>query len=231
MKGFSVLFLCMLLAVAGTANVDLVVNVTAGNVGLAATTSAGPTGYTIVDLWITSLPSGMTGLQAVEGTWTATGGTFYVYNKGATNATYQFNTTYSGIDAGYSGLNLSTANAAAVWTRDGGVTKATTLIQGSWTNGGINADRLVAGANRDTTAEPTNSDGLAMNLLAQMVVTNSTTEIAFSSSGNSGFGYGPSGTVLLTGFKVPLPVPEPSTLALLGCGLFGLLAYAWRKRK
>ncbi len=26
-------------------------------------------------------------------------------------------------------------------------------------------------------------------------------------------------------------VPEPSTLALLGMGLFGLLAYAWRKRK
>lgn len=28
-----------------------------------------------------------------------------------------------------------------------------------------------------------------------------------------------------------VPVPEPSTIALLGCGLFGLLAYAWRKRK
>jgi hypothetical protein len=28
-----------------------------------------------------------------------------------------------------------------------------------------------------------------------------------------------------------IPIPEPSSLALLGCGLFGLLAYAWRKRK
>ncbi|NLF09686.1 MAG: PEP-CTERM sorting domain-containing protein [Pirellulaceae bacterium] len=27
------------------------------------------------------------------------------------------------------------------------------------------------------------------------------------------------------------PIPEPSTLALLACGLIGLLAYAWRKRK
>ena len=27
------------------------------------------------------------------------------------------------------------------------------------------------------------------------------------------------------------PIPEPSTLALLGCGLVSLLAYAWRKRR
>lgn len=33
------------------------------------------------------------------------------------------------------------------------------------------------------------------------------------------------------GDSVQFVVPEPSTLALLGCGLFGLLAYAWRKRK
>ena len=29
----------------------------------------------------------------------------------------------------------------------------------------------------------------------------------------------------------PLDIPEPGTLALLGTGLLGLLAYAWRKRK
>ena len=28
-----------------------------------------------------------------------------------------------------------------------------------------------------------------------------------------------------------IPTPEPSTLVLLGIGLLGLLAYAWRKRR
>ena len=29
----------------------------------------------------------------------------------------------------------------------------------------------------------------------------------------------------------PAPTPEPGTLTLLGAGLLGLLAYAWRKRR
>ena len=35
----------------------------------------------------------------------------------------------------------------------------------------------------------------------------------------------------LGGNQVALVVPEPGTLALLAGGLFGLIAYAWRKRK
>jgi len=43
-----------------------------------------------------------------------------------------------------------------------------------------------------------------------------------SLDGNTGWGYD---------FAGPVEVPEPGTLALLACGLMGLLCYAWRKRK
>jgi hypothetical protein len=59
-----------------------------------------------------------------------------------------------------------------------------------------------------------NTNGAALNVAAESYMTNATwtansDSIAFA----------------------PTTTPEPSTLALLGCGLFGLLAYAWRKRK
>lgn len=41
----------------------------------------------------------------------------------------------------------------------------------------------------------------------------------------------PVGSAILAGFGGVSPVPEPGTIALLASGLFGLLAYAWRKRK
>jgi hypothetical protein len=64
-------------------------------------------------------------------------------------------------------------------------------------------------------------------LLGTFYVSKSTTWAAGETVFTGKFGYGATGAVVST---VQI-VPEPSTIALLGCGLFGLLAYAWRKRK
>ena len=103
---------------------------------------------------------------------------------------------------------------------------------GAWDDGGSTADLLVAGTNRTTTGGATNGDGWASNFLGEFVVTKGTTDITFASNPtySDGFGYYPTADVLSTSFDAHL-IPEPSTIALLGCGLFGLLAYAWRKRK
>ena len=48
--------------------------------------------------------------------------------------------------------------------------------------------------------------------------------------GNTAGAYGSPVGVYLAGASLNT-IPEPSTLALLTIGLFGLLAYAWRKRR
>ena len=38
-------------------------------------------------------------------------------------------------------------------------------------------------------------------------------------------------TISSTDLRITSATPEPGTLMLLGTGMFGLLAYAWRKRR
>jgi hypothetical protein len=242
MKRVAALSLCMLAAMVALANATPV-TVTTGSGGIGLTgvldksQEATNGGYDIVDLYITSLPSGEAGLQFVQGYFTAVGGTFFVANKAATASSFQSATTDAGLDAavppGYSAVNFGTDVAAAVWGRDGAITHNSSTIMGAWDDGGSTADLLVAGTNRTTTGGATNADGWANNLLGEFVVTKGTTNITFASNPtyDDGFGYYPTADVPSTSFNAVLPSPEPSTIALLGCGLFGLLAYAWRKRK
>lgn len=59
-----------------------------------------------------------------------------------------------------------------------------------------------------------------------MDLANNGLEIILSRSAHGGRDY-----LYFDNLDVVAPVPEPSTFALLATGLFGLLAYAWRKRK
>ena len=242
MKRLAALSVCILLMMVATAGATVIlpVNVTDGGIGLVATldTTSVP-GYDVVNVFVASLPSSMTGLQIVQGEFDAVGGTFYVANKAATSTTFQGDTAWAGLDAGtsppYTALNFATALSQAMWSRDGGTTHA---ARRSWAAGRMVVKRmpLPQAPNLDPAGGATNSDGWAKNFLGEFVVTAGTTKITCTASQTdprevNGFNYLPLGQSLTTAFSVPLVVPEPLTIALLGCGLFGLLAYAWRKRK
>lgn len=54
--------------------------------------------------------------------------------------------------------------------------------------------------------------------------TSNTVDFVSSAQTSTGVGY-------IDNFQIGAPIPEPSVVTLLATGLFGLLAYAWRKRK
>ena len=231
MKRFVVLSVCLLLLGAATANADLLGTTTAGTIGVSYTWDSKNAAYDLVNIYAKTFGGEAAGsnLLLVEGPWTATGGQFLVHAGPATNATYQAYTASTNLSLGaYSGVNFSTVNGSAVWARQSGtVGTVTNLIQGGWYTASGSGEEI-----SPTNTADNDFAGYPENMIAQLKVTKGTTMITFGGGQNDKFGYSYNqGTTQVTAFAVQNIVPEPSTIALLGCGLFGLLAYAWRKRK
>ena len=234
MKLVAALSCCLLLLMVAVATADIVPTCQVqdpSGLGLTATldTTSDP-GYDIVNVFVTSLPAGTTGILSAQGELTATGGTFFVANKAATNGTFQSDTAWTGLDSPgnngnstyYTCWDFQTANGAAMWGRDGASTShASATIFGGWYERRDGRLRY-RGANTDPLGGATNSDGWAKNLLAQFVVTPSTTLI----SGNfdltdprevNCLGFMPSGSSLTTDFTIVSEPSQRSSCWALGC--------------
>jgi hypothetical protein len=230
MKRFVVLSICLLLLCAATASADIMGVTTAGDVGVSATVDTSNAGYNVVDIYVKSIGGAVanTVIDAVEGAWTTTGGQFYVHTGAASTVTFKNYTNSNFMGSGtYSGVNFSslTAGPSGIgWARQAGTTgTVSNLIIGGWYCTADSPEVLSPANTSDV-----DGDGYPENLIAEMKVTKGTTKIAFGGGATDKFAYS-SGAAQVTAFSVT--IPEPSTLALLGCGLFGLLAYAWRKQK
>jgi len=192
-------------------------------------------GYTEVAFFLTGVTGAATGgtINAIESSlnggaingtgWTDTGGTFWLCSnnnlwQGHTANALLVNANYGGSDGSRNSTEnfVSAVGAFSGFTRTGSGT-AYTQFGGSWNQNGVSANNWVPSLA---------DDGSVNNLIADLFVTPSTTNIAWQ--GEVSFSnIGPANL----SFSILNPVPEPSTLALLASGLVGLLCYAWRKRK
>jgi hypothetical protein len=237
MKRLIALCVCLLMVAAVPASADLMGTVTQGNLTVGATVDTSNTAYNVVDVWLESLTGPLVGSECSElsGRWTAVGGTMKVDPAAATTSAFKKQTVLSTGGGTYSGINFH--NYVGAFGRDGLNTsnQSSYLYCDEWySDGGDPTSELypVSAVGKDTL----NGDGqYPESLIGEFLVTKATTAISFTNlldgQISTGFTYDyNSGTTQNTVFSISL-VPEPSTFALLGCGLFGLLAYAWRKRK
>jgi hypothetical protein len=185
-------------------------------------------------------------ISVMLGTWTANGGAWNL--PPATPPT-----TWAGklsndanaqdSDGGWQGVGPTTPQSWLNFsTKTADPSSRTGLVSGTLYNQfsiGYNASAAAEAAYCLGAVDQTPGEGLTdgyyfdNTILAVMYVSKSTTFAPGETIYTGGVGYalplgGGAGYSAQSSVQI---VPEPSTIALLGCGLFGLLAYAWRKRK
>ena len=151
-----------------------------------------------------------TAIDMLEGTWTASeGATMYLQESFGDFWNIMTNTNGATFPP-QSFVNfdgLSSASDPQLWGRTGSGTDYSSFM-GSW-----------------YVSSPSGNWGEG-SLIAKIYVTTAG-EVSFSGKYESTYNRG---TEFDTTFS-SVPIPEPSTLALLACGFIGLLAYAWRKSR